>query len=237
MVNKALTCIAIDDEPEALEIIKIHFEKIPFVDLKAFFTHPLEAVEYLHQETVDFILLDIQMPDISGIELAKSLQNPPLIIFTTAYPQFAVESYNVDAVDFLVKPIVLDRLLKAILKVQKQLAIYSKRQPSSNFFFLKSGNGQIKIQYNSIIYLESDGNYLKFVTKEENHLGRMSLSEMEQNLTERQFLRIHKSYIINVNYLKTIESHRLSMGDEWLPIGRKYKKEVTAYLDEFDKGK
>lgn len=231
MSDNLLTCIAIDDEPEALEVLKIHFEKISFVNLEACFTHPLEAIEYLQNHKINFLLLDIRMPDISGIELAKSLQNPPLIIFTTAYPQFAVESYNVDAVDYLVKPIVLDRLLKALLKVRR--LAQPNEEARSEFLFLKSGIGQVKINYDEITFLESDGNYVRFVTKNGKHLSRMSLSEMEQGLSSTQFLRIHKSYIINLDQLKTIENNRLFVGDIWLPIGRKYKEVVMSYLNEY----
>ncbi|MDN5200975.1 LytTR family DNA-binding domain-containing protein [Fulvivirgaceae bacterium BMA10] len=234
--NPPLTCIAIDDEPEALEVLKIHVQKISFVDLKACFTHPLKAIEFLRANEVDFILLDIQMPDVSGLQLVQALPIAPLIIFTTAFPNYAVKSYELEAVDYLVKPIEFDRFLKAVFKIQHRIENKGENNYTPDFLFVKSGPSQIKLEYNDIIYIESDGNYIAFHTKERKYLSRISMSEIAQNLPPKQFLRIHKSYLINLKYLKKVENYRVLISEIWLPIGRKYKTLIRTYSNAFTRG-
>src|SRR6187551_197001 len=160
-----LAAIAIDDEPIALDIVKSLAEKIPFLAMKAFFTNAFEAADFLHKEKIDLIFLDIKMPDISGIDFLKSIPNPPMVIFTTAYSEHAVQSFELDAIDYLLKPFSLTRFLKACNKAQEQFEL---RQQNGNIgatssLFIKSGYGQVRVELDEILYAESNGNYMQFV--------------------------------------------------------------------------
>src|SRR6187399_1177076 len=171
-----MKAIAIDDEPIALEIVKSHASKVPFLDLKAVFTDAFKALDYLQKEPVDLIFLDIKMPDISGIDFFNSLRKKPLVIFTTAYSEHAVTSFELDAVDYLLKPFSLSRFIKACNKAN-ELHNFRQKAESSDYLFLKTGYEQVKVMFDDFLYLEATGNYVTFVLKDKKVLSRATFAE------------------------------------------------------------
>ncbi len=172
-----MKAIAIDDEPIALEIIKSHASKVLFLDLKATFTDAFKALEYLQKEPVDLVFLDIKMPDISGIEFYNSLSKKPLVIFTTAYSDHAVTSFEMDAVDYLLKPFSLSRFIKGCNKAY-ELYNFRNASETSDHIYVKTGYEQVKVMYADILYLEASGNYVTFVLKDKNILSRSTFTEV-----------------------------------------------------------
>lgn len=216
-----IRAIAIDDEPLALEVIRSHAGKVPFLQLADCFTHALKAIEYLAKHPVDLLFLDIKMPDISGLELMESLQNKPLVVFTTAYAEHAVQSYELNAVDYLLKPFAFARFLKACHKANDLLQ--SKQHHKSltvDSIFIKSGYEQVKINYNDILYLESGGNYMSFILADERTiLSRLTMTDTLALLPANQFVRVHRSYIVNKSVVDRAERHQLHIGKHVVPIG------------------
>lgn len=217
-----MIAIAIDDEPPALEVVRSHVSKIPFIELKAEFTDGFKAMEYLQHEPVDLLFLDIKMPDISGIELLQSLNKKPLVIFTTAYTEHAVTSFELDAIDYLLKPFSLARFTKACNKANE---IYNLRNLSTHkkdHLFVKIGYEQIKINFADIYYLEATGNYVNFALKDSNVTSRMTITEVDALLPANRFIRIHRSFIVAINKIDKIERHQLLVNNSVLPIGSSY---------------
>jgi len=221
-------CIAIDDEPPALKVVSSHASKIPFVSLEATFTSPLEAIPYLSAHEVDLIFLDIEMKGISGFQLLNALPYKPYTIFTTAHANYALESYEVDAVDFLLKPFTFERFLKAVSKAQR-LCTASDTFGDSHLF-LKSGYNYHKISLDSLLYVEGAGNYMAFVTAEQKILARMGIQEAIDLLPQKGFIRIHKSYIIAVAHLEKVEDNHVYLNKTALPIGSNYKSDFFEYM-------
>src|SRR4051812_14731117 len=214
-----LTAIAIDDEPIALDVVRSHASKVGFIDLKAQFTDAFKAIEYLQHEPIDLIFLDIKMPDISGMELLISLNKKPIVIFTTAYSEHAVQSFELDAVDYLLKPFSLARFIKACNKANEIYTLRGNGTDKKDFLFLKTGYEQIRVKFEEIYYLEATGNYVNFVLQDKTVLSRMTLTEVELLLPEKQFIRIHRSFIVAVNKIDKLERHQLLINGSVLPIG------------------
>ncbi|MFB2118058.1 LytR/AlgR family response regulator transcription factor [Parapedobacter sp. 2B3] len=216
-----ITAIAIDDEPIALDVVRSHAAKVPFLDLQATFTNAFEAMDYLRQYPVDLLFLDIKMPDISGIEFFKSLSRKPLVVFTTAYSEHAVAGFELDAVDYLLKPFSLPRFLKACNRAQEWLELRGKDiKPAC--LFVKTGYDQVKIDFDTIDYLEATGNYVNFVLGDNHVLSRMTITECEALLPVDRFVRIHRSFIAAINKVQKIERHQLAINGSILPIGASY---------------
>ncbi|MEZ4944024.1 MAG: response regulator transcription factor [Cyclobacteriaceae bacterium] len=222
--------VIIDDEPAAIEVLQIHLNQIPSMELKASFRDPMEALEYLQQHKVDLIFLDINMPKLSGISFPKLLQNPPLIIFTTAYSEYALESYELKAVDYLLKPIEFDRLLQAIMKVKEVLkggqaaTIESSIEPSEQTIFIKSGSEFHQLSIQNLKYIESDSNYVTFHTDSRPILARYKLSEVMSLLPSHQFVRIHRSYVVALKYIETVKTHCVVIDKIEVPISSTYRE-------------
>lgn len=216
-----MTAIALDDEPIALEVIRSHASKVPFIELKAVFTNAFAAMEYLKREPVDLLFLDIKMPDISGIDFLHSLNKKPLVVFTTAYTEHAVTSFDLDAVDYLLKPFSLPRFIKACNKVHE---LYEARNKTENvsYIFLKTGYEQVKVNFDDICYLEAAGNYVNFVLKDKSLLSRMTFSELDNLLPENKFMRIHRSYVAAVDHIEKIERHQVHIAGKAIPVGESY---------------
>jgi two-component system LytT family response regulator len=216
-----IKAIAIDDEPLALEVIRSHAGKVPFLQLLECFTDAFKALEYLAKEPVALLFLDIKMPDISGLELMESLQQRPMVIFTTAYAEHAVQSYELNAVDYLLKPFAFTRFLKACHKANEQWQIKNAYQtPLVDSIFIKSGYEQVKVNYSDIIYLESGGNYMSFILSDERKiLSRLTMADAMALLPETQFMRVHRSYIVNRSKVDRTERHQLHVGKYKVPIG------------------
>jgi DNA-binding LytR/AlgR family response regulator len=228
-----ISYVIIDDEPAAIEVLQFHLNKIPSMELKASFRDPLEALDYLQKHKVDLIFLDINMPELSGISFPKFLQNPPLIIFTTAYSEYALESYELKAVDYLLKPINFDRLLQAVIKVKHFLnknneAITTSSKTANDSLeqtiFIKSGSEFHQVSIQNIKWIESDGNYVTFHTTKRSILARYKLSEVIDIIPKQLFVRIHRSYIVALKHIETIKKHCIVIDEKEIPISSKYRE-------------
>ncbi len=218
-----LKAIAIDDEPIALDIIRQLAEKATLVQMEAYFINVFEAMHYLQENVVDLLFLDVQMPDMSGIEFLQSLPDPPMVIFTTAYSEHAVTGFDLDAVDFLLKPFSQARFLKACNKAyQKQ----QNKTGSSNTIFLKSGYDEVRVQLDEIHYVEGSGNYVTFVLADKKIVTRTTMKHTEARLQSQDFLRVHRSYIVAKKYVSKISRHFLYLDDKAIPIGEGYRDRI-----------
>ena len=223
-----ITAIAIDDEPKAIQVIKHHVDKLKNMNLLASFTDAQEALKYLKENPVDLVFLDINMPYLSGLELLDSLHSKPLVVFTTAYSEFAVESYQYDAVDYLLKPFEFDRFQQAMQKVEQRL---ESQKQSLSYCFIKDGFKNIKIAFEDILFIKGSGNYLDIVTKTKTHTTRMTFLEMVEKLPSSKFIRIHQSYLVNVEHIDKIENNQVYMASEKIPISSRYKDILSKRLD------
>lgn len=208
-----IRAIAIDDEPIALRVVAEHAAKIPFLNLQSTFTNAFEAINYLKNEKVDLLFLDINMPDISGIDFLKALPDPPPTIFTTAYSEYALESYELDAIDYLLKPFEFGRFLKAVNKANEKLG-----QKADEAIFVKSGYEYHRIRFEDLKYLKAEGNYIQFVKTNDKLLCRMTMKEAEEQVGNNGFIKVHRSYIVNTQFVNKIEKHQLLVGDDLIPI-------------------
>jgi two-component system, LytTR family, response regulator len=224
-----MKAIAVDDEPIALEIIRSHAAKVPFLELKAEFTDAFKALEYLQKEPIDLIFLDIKMPDISGIEFFNSLPKKPLLIFTTAYTEHAVTSFEMDAVDYLLKPFSLARFIKGC---NKAFELYNFRNASgtTDHIYVKTGYEQLKVLYEEILYLEAAGNYVTFVLKDKNILSRSTFLEAASLLPSDKFVRVHRSYLVAINKIDKVERHQVTVNNLKIPVSEAYSQNLTAVL-------
>lgn len=220
-----LKAIAIDDEPKALEVVKMHAAKVPFLDLTACFTNAFEAIPYIKKNKIDLIFLDIKMPDISGIEFVNCFTNPPMIIFTTAYSDYAVQGFELDAVDYLLKPFSLARFTKSCNKALENNSL--RNGESEKFIFVKTGYEEEKVFLNDILYLEADGNYISFVLKNKKLLSRQSLNEIATILPENDFIRIHRSYIVAFNKIEKISRQEITIAGTALSVGVSYEEKMN----------
>ncbi|MBL4568317.1 MAG: response regulator transcription factor [Flavobacteriaceae bacterium] len=233
--------VIIDDEPAAIDVLKFHLSNIPFMVLKKSFRDPLDALEYLQNNKVDLIFLDINMPKLSGINFPKFLQDPPQIIFTTAYSEYALESYEANAVDYLLKPIEFDRLLQAVMKVKhilgkKENAPITGADQVSNSVeqtvFIKSGSEFHQLSIQEIKYIESDGNYVTFHTTKRAILARYKISEVLEFLPRQYFTRVHRSYIVGLKHIETIKKHCVVIDGKEIPISNNYKDGFMAIIEK-----
>jgi two-component system LytT family response regulator len=227
-----ITCIAIDDEPRALEVIERYCLKSSLVELKATFREPVKAIEYLNHTPVDLIFLDINMPNINGMQLVQALAQKPLIIFTTAYSNYAVESYNLNAVDYLLKPITFERFLAAINKAAAALNSKAVATPNdeNTTILIKSGAQTYQVKLKDILYLEKDGNYITVHLKDKNILLRENMGDIFDLVPASHFIRIHKSYVVALQHITTIEVHQVTINNEKIPVGSTYREALRGRL-------
>ena len=229
-----LRCIVVDDEELARTLLENYISKIPSLELVALCKNPLEAMEVLHNEQVDLMFLDIQMPELTGLEFLKTLKTKPLVIFTTAYPDYAIEGYALDVVDYLLKPFALDRFIQAVNKaldwhqLKNNQSASSTNEIAKDFILVKSEHKIHKIKYEDILYIQSMREYVAYYTPEGRILSLNSLKKLETELPADQFIRIHKSYIIAIDKVKTLEGNLIHLGQEKLPVGALYKDQVIA---------
>ena len=227
-MNK-IRCLIIDDEELARTLLENYVLRLPFLELVGKCKNPLEAMAVLQQESVDLLLLDIQMPELSGIDFLKALPHKPFTVFTTAYESYALEGYSLDVVDYLLKPIGFERFLQAMNKVMERM---SQRQPvtttppSKEFILIKSDHKIHRLHVEDILYIQSMREYVAFYTPTGRILSLGSLKSLEEELPADQFMRIHKSYIVALDKVKSLEGNMLHIGGEHLPIGASYKEEV-----------
>ncbi|MCZ4225496.1 LytR/AlgR family response regulator transcription factor [Pedobacter rhodius] len=218
-----MTAIAIDDEPIALEIIRSHASKVPFVELTAVYTNAFEAISYLQANKIDLIFLDIKMPDISGIDFLKSLTSPPMVIFTTAYTEHAVQSFELDAVDYLLKPFSLSRFLKACNKAQELFNLRNQRtETKSEYIFVKDGYEQIKVELNEILYVEASGNYTQIQLENKLLSSRITINDLAELLPKTDFIRCHRAFIVAKSKISKFDRNQIWIGTKIIPIGTTY---------------
>lgn len=230
MMNK-LKCIAIDDEPLALQIIENYVQQIDYLSLVATYRKPLEAIDYLGQQDVDLVFLDIQMPQLNGLDFFRALQKPPMVIFTTAFREFAVESYELNAIDYLLKPISFPRFLKATQKAYGLLANTAAEAQQEEEIFIKAENKIFKVKPQDICYVESFKDYVVIHLQNQNSLtSYQQLGQFEKQLNGKDFLRIHRSFVINLTYVNAFDSSFVYLQDKMLPIGKTYKAQVQEVL-------
>ena len=234
-----MNCIIIDDEPHAIDVLKRYAGQTPYLNLRETFRNPVKAMGYLQEENIDLVFLDINMPNLSGIQFVRSIEKKPLIIFTTAYSEYAVESYELGAVDYLVKPIEFDRFIKAVNKAKELFQLKGKQQNSSQenmseadpgFTLLKSGALTYKVNINEILFIEKEENYLAFQTVDKKILFRANMTEVFDHVPESQFCRIHKSFVAALKHIHTIEAHQVSVGKYKIPVGSSYREELIRKI-------
>jgi len=218
-----MKAIAIDDEPLALQIVRSHASKVPYLELKAEFTDAFKAMEYLQKESIDLIFLDIKMPDISGIDFFASLSKKPLVIFTTAYSEHAVTSFELDAVDYLLKPFSFARFIKGC---NKAFELFNARNnpvsPPADHIYIKTGYEQVRVLFDEILFIEATGNYVTFVLKDKNILSRSTFNEAVNLLPQDKFLRVHRSYMVALNKINKIEKQVLRISTHSVPVSDAY---------------
>lgn len=235
-----MKCIAIDDEPKALDIIELYVNKIPFLEFSGRFVDALKALENLQNIKPDLIFLDINMPDISGIDFLKTLSYKPMVIFTTAYTEYAIESYEYQAVDYLVKPILFNRFLKAANHANKIFELNNlKQNPTTevnvtqkkDHMFLKDGKEYYKVLFSEIILIEGARNYLTFYTIDRKVMCLMTMKELETILPSSEFARIHKSIIVSLSKIQKIKDNHIFINDSKFSIGAIFK---SAFFNKIE---
>jgi two-component system, LytTR family, response regulator len=225
-----LKCIAIDDEPFALEVIKAHAKKVPFIELKETFVNAMEALEYLKKNTIDLVFLDINMPDITGLEFSQLLTDQQFI-FTTAYSQYAVDAFTLQATDYLMKPIDFNRFLVACQKVYENI---TKEAPKMTHLFVKDGYDLVKVGLEDLLFVGSDGNYLTFKEIAKKTLTRMTMTEAIELLPKANYFRTHKSYLVNLGKVQKIEKHQLTLTDSSIvPLAANFRDDFLEAIKRF----
>jgi DNA-binding LytR/AlgR family response regulator len=232
-----LKCVIIDDEPLAIDVIAGHIEQTPFLSLAERFTHPVKAYQYLSENKIDILFVDIQMPDLSGIELVTNLEYKPVIIFTTAFDKYAMEGFKVDAVDYLLKPVDYPEFLKAAEKARMWIIARNEIvsiKSDKEFLFIKSEYKIIRIDLKTITYIEGMSEYVRIHREHARSvMSLLSLKSLEEQLPEDQFMRVHKSYIVNLKKITEIENNIIVCGDGiTIPVSKLYRDKFQAYINE-----
>lgn len=223
-----IRCALIDDEELARGLLEQYILKIPQLELVGQYKNPLEFIDLSGKPDVDLLFLDIQMPEITGTEFLKSLRQKPVVVFTTAYPEYALEGYQLDVADYLVKPFTFDRFLHSIQKVSQFI---EPKKPASNVLIINAGHKTFRVPINDILYIEGLREYVSYYTSDGQRIVALeSLKNLEENLPQDKFIRVHKSYIININRAKVIEGNTLQITDKKIPIGASYKEEAIKKL-------
>lgn len=227
-----LRCITVDDEPLSLAKIKGFVEQVPYLTLVASFSSAVEAMAYLKENPADLVFLDIQMDNLTGIQMLEIMETKPKVILTTAYDQYAIKGYELNVCDYLLKPFSFDRFLKAVEKVynQYQAAAPVVSNETNNFIFIKAEYRLEKVNFNDILFVESRGDYLYIVLKHAKILTLMTMKNLVDMLPAGQFIRVHKSYLVSMDKIDAIEHGRIRIKDAVIPIGETYRNEVWKKL-------
>jgi DNA-binding LytR/AlgR family response regulator len=232
-----IRCVLIDDEPLARKGLKEYIADVDFLQLTGEFDNPLKAAELISRGEVQLLFLDIQMPKITGLEFFKTLQQAPPVIFTTAYPQYALEGFEVNALDYLVKPVSFERFFKAVLKAKEYYEVResnSKDDKPADYFYIKADNKLVKIQFDEVLYVEALQNYVSIHTPARKYMTYLTFKSVEDYLPADQFVKVHKSYIVAAARIDSIEGNDIRIGQQHIPISRNLKEEV---MDKLLKGK
>lgn len=224
-----ITALIIDDEPSAIDVLEIHAAKVPELQVLAKFFDPLKALDFLKNNPVDMVFLDINMPGLSGLQILDQLSVRPQVVFTTAYSEYAVNSYDYKAVDYLLKPIEFDKFYRAVKRVAEVLSNGKSRNGEKAALFLKDGYAQVKVCTEDILYVKSDGNYLNVYTEKGKVNTRMTLKDLLEEVSDA-LIRIHNSIVINPEKIEKIESNHVQINGEVLTIGPNYRQELVGRL-------
>jgi two-component system LytT family response regulator len=232
-----IKCLIIDDEPPARDIIRRYAEQISTLEIVGEYGNAIQAFGALQQHSIDLLFLDIQMPQLTGTDFIKTLSNPPKVIFTTAFPEYAVEGYELDAVDYLVKPIRFERFLKAINKTfsttlskQAVIAPVVEEKKEESFVYFRADRKMVKVMLGDILYIESMKDYIKIVTKQGVVITKQSISSVEAMLPEKEFVRVHRSYIVSLSKIKSFTTDLMEVEKAEIPIGKLYRNEVLKMI-------
>ena len=221
-----IKCIIIDDEPLGAEVIETHLKEFPNMELKEIFTNPMEALSIIQSGDIDVVFIDINMPKMNGLDFIKSIEQSPYFIITTAYREYAVESFDLDVLDYLVKPIPFTRFLKSINKLSQKFITDKSDEvdqtTEKSFIFLKVDKKLIKIKFEDIFFIESLKDYIKVFTKAGDYLAHKTLSGITEELPKTQFLRLHRSFTVALDKIQALEGNSVLVTDKRIPIGRKY---------------
>lgn len=234
-----INCVIIDDEPLARKGLKEYINDVDFLNLLAESDSPLKITELISSGSVQLLFLDIQMPKITGLDFFRSLPAPPPVIFTTAYPQYALEGFEVNALDYLLKPVSFERFLKAVLKAKEFYEVREKNSSeatgeTSDYFFIKADSRLVKIPYDDILFAEALQNYVVIHTKEKKYMTYLTFKSLEEYLPPAMFIKTHKSYIVSASKIDSIDTNDIWIGTHQVPISRNLKEEV---MDKLLKGK
>jgi DNA-binding LytR/AlgR family response regulator len=240
-ITKKITCLVIDDEPPAQVVLKRYISQVERLELAGICNSAVDAISLLQTEPIDLLFLDIQMPGLLGTKFIRTLNNPPKVIFTTAYRKFAVEGFELNAVDYLLKPISFERFLTGVNKIfhtnlqpAKSSQPLSETETESNhpFLYVRSDRKMVKVLFDDILFVESLKDYIKIVTTVKTIITRQSISSLEQMLPKDAFLRIHRSYIVAIKRIDAFNGETIDIAKNELPIGRLFKHEVNLYLNK-----
>lgn len=223
-----LKCLIVDDEPMARKGLEEYVKDVPFLEHEGSCENALQATEFLQQHPVDLMLLDINMPHVTGIEFLKSLERPPLVIFTTAHPDYALESYSLDVLDYLVKPVLFDRFRKAAQKAYDYQLLKASSLSSPDFFFIKCDHVFEKIYFNDVLYVEAMQNYCILHTPARKLIAYITLSGLEEKLPSAKFMKVHKSFIVSLDKITALDGNDLFIGKAQIPVSRSLKEEVMS---------
>jgi DNA-binding LytR/AlgR family response regulator len=236
--RERLRCLLVDDEPPAREIIRRYIQTVPMLELAGEFGNALQAMAFLQQHPIDLIFLDIRMPQLNGNEFLKAVKNPPPVIFTTAHAEYALEGYELDVIDYLLKPIQFDRFIKAVNKAfafkgqHVQEAKPASEEPKQdNFVYFRADRKMVKVMLNDIRYIESMKDYVKVFTNDDVIITKQSLNSVEAMLPEKQFIRTHRSFIVSLSKVKSYTHELIEINKEEIPIGKLYRNEVLKMLE------
>lgn len=233
-----IKCIAIDDEPLALKQMADYIQKTPFLELAGQFESALQAIPFLHDNNIDLMFVDINMPDLSGMDFVKSLNNPPKVIFTTAYSEYAIEGFRVDAIDYLLKPIGYADFLKAAEKAKERFTANipenTKVESDEKFLFIKSEYKIVRINLSEIKYIEGMREYVRIhIESQKPVMTLMSMKKMEEYLPDKNFMRVHRSFIVNLEKITTIERNRIIFDEDvFIPVSDQYKVKFQEFLND-----
>lgn len=220
-----VSCLIVDDEPLAQDILDSYVKKTPQLNLVGICSNAIEALEKMKHNQVDLIFLDIQMPEITGIDFLRSLKAPPMVIFTTAYQNYAVEGFELNAIDYLLKPFSQDRFLKAVRKAEELFVLKNEHsQREDDYIFIKSDQKLQKVSYNDILFVEALADYVKIHTPEKRYITLQTMKNMEEKLPERYFKRVHRSFIVALDKIITIVGGNVEINGQKIPIGKNYKE-------------
>ncbi len=233
-----IKCLIIDDEPLAQRVLERYIQDVSFLELVQKCNNALDAIDILKEQKIDLIFLDINLPKLTGLEFLRCLKNPPLVIITTAYAEFAIQGYDLDVVDYLMKPFGMERFTKAIQKVQDILKPREHSLPEKisgeakedQYIFIKSNKKTYRINLNDILYIEALGDYVKIYTTDRMIISYHSMKNLENLLSPKQFPRIHKSYIVSLSKIELIEGNQVKLRDRYIPIGTNFKAEFEKLI-------